>query len=104
MHPAREREFGRPHDRPAKRPINIQDSFLFGHLKERRVLAFFLVSGRALKGPLKRFDRYAVVVEHQGVEILVYKHAIETISEPPVAAPKPARASDARPKQWPAGR
>ncbi len=101
MHPARARDHGR---RPAKRPINVQDSFLFGHLKEGRVLAFFLISGKALKGPIVRFDRFALIVNHQGQEVLVYKHAIETISEPPDARPQPVREPSARPGQWPAGR
>ena len=46
---------------PAKRPINIQDSFLFGSLKEEKILVFALVTGKQLKGHIKRFDRYAVV-------------------------------------------
>ena len=67
--------------RPRSKPINIQDSFLFGSLKEGRVLAFSLVTGKAIKGQIKRFDRYAVVVESGSVEILIYKHAIVGITE-----------------------
>ncbi len=72
-------------DQPPRRlrskPINIQDSFLFGSLKEGRILAFSLVTGKAIKGQIKRFDRYAVVVETGGLETLVYKHAIVGITE-----------------------
>jgi host factor-I protein len=39
-----------------------------------------LVTGRHLAGKLKRFDRFAVVIESKGKEILVYKHAISTIT------------------------
>ena len=67
--------------RPRNKPINIQDSFLFGSLKEARVLAFALVTGKAIKGRIKRFDRYAVVVESGSQEILIYKHAIAGITE-----------------------
>lgn len=70
----------RPH-RPRTKPINIQDSFLFGSLKEERVLAFSLVSGKAIKGRIKRFDRYIVLVETDVQEIMVYKHAIVAITE-----------------------
>jgi RNA chaperone Hfq len=45
-----------------------------------------LVTGRHLLGRLKRFDRFAVVIESEGKEILIYKHAIATIA----AAPHPA--------------
>lgn len=68
---------------PAKRPINIQDSFLFGSLKEGKVLVFALVTGKQLKGQIKRFDRYAVVVDDGAQDILIYKHAIVGITEIP---------------------
>ena len=66
---------------PAKRPINIQDSFLFGSLKEGKVLVFALVTGKQIKGQIKRFDRYAVVVDTGGQEVLIYKHAIVGITD-----------------------
>jgi len=61
--------------------INIQDGFLFQSLKEGRQMAFELVNGKRLQGRLKRFDRFAVVVDTGQQEILVYKHAISTITE-----------------------
>ncbi len=67
--------------RPRNKPINIQDSFLFGSLKEGRTLAFALVTGKAIKGQIKRFDQYAVIVESGDQEILVYKHAIVGITD-----------------------
>ncbi len=73
-----------PRGRPAaKRPINIQDSFLFGSLKEGRILVFALVTGKQIKGMIKRFDRYAVVVDDGAQDILIYKHAIVGITEVP---------------------
>jgi host factor-I protein len=61
--------------------INIQDGFLFQSLKEAKIMSFDLINGKRLEGRLKRFDRFAVVVETGGHEILVYKHAITTITE-----------------------
>lgn len=61
--------------------INIQDGFLFQSLKEAKIMSFDLINGKRLEGRLKRFDRFAVVVETAGHEILVYKHAITTITE-----------------------
>ncbi len=81
--------------RPRTKPINIQDSFLFGSLKERRVLAFALVTGKAVKGRILRFDRYAVVVETGSEEMLIYKHAIVAITE--VAPEPPAPGEDQGP-------
>ncbi len=71
-----------PRSRPAaKKPINIQDSFLFGSLKEGKVLVFALVTGKQLKGQIKRFDRYAVVVDDGTQDVLLYKHAIVGITD-----------------------
>ena len=71
-----------PRGRPmSKRPINIQDSFLFGSLKEGRVLVFALVTDKQIKGRIRRFDRYAVVVDDGAREILIYKHAIVGITD-----------------------
>ncbi len=61
--------------------INIQDGFLFQSLKEARQMTFELISGKRLQGRLKRFDRFAIVVDTGVQEILVYKHAISTITE-----------------------
>lgn len=63
-----------------KHNINIQDGFLFQNLKESTVLDLELVTGRKMTGRIRRFDRFAVVLEPEpGQEILIYKHAIATI-------------------------
>ncbi|HEX4955646.1 MAG TPA: RNA chaperone Hfq [Thermoanaerobaculia bacterium] len=62
-----------------KHTINIQDGFLFQNLKDGRPMEVELITGRNLSGRLKRFDRFAVVVETEGKEILIYKHAISTV-------------------------
>ena len=64
----------------SKHNINIQDGFLFQNLKESTLLELELVTGRNLTGRIRRFDRFAVVLEPaEGQEILIYKHAIATI-------------------------
>ncbi len=61
--------------------INIQDGFLFQSLKDARTMTFEMVNGKLLEGRLRRFDRFAVIVDTGTQEILVYKHAISTITE-----------------------
>jgi host factor-I protein len=61
--------------------INIQDGFLFQNLKAASTLDVGLTTGKALNGRLRRFDRFAIVLEMDGREVLVYKHAIATIEE-----------------------
>ena len=68
-----------------KHNINIQDGYLFQSLKEGQTMYLELVTGGHLLGRLKRFDRFAVVLESDGKEVLVYKHAIATLT---VATPQ----------------
>ena len=63
-----------------KHNINIQDGFLFQNLKDGSQLTVELMTGRTLIGRLRRFDRFAIVIETEGTEILVYKHAIAQIA------------------------
>jgi host factor-I protein len=69
-----------------KHSINIQDGYLFQSLKDGQTMLVELITGRHILGRLKRFDRFAVVLESEGKEILVYKHAIATISTAPPAS------------------
>ncbi len=63
--------------------INIQDGFLFQNLKAASTLDVGLITDKTLQGRLRRFDRFAIVLELDGREVLVYKHAIATIEEAP---------------------
>ena len=64
-----------------RRDINIQDGYLFQNLKANTPMTVGLVTGRTLSGRLRRFDRFAIVLEEDEREVLVYKHAIATIEE-----------------------
>lgn len=62
-----------------KPAINIQDAFLYQVLKSGQALSIELVNGRRIEGALKRFDRFALVIENDGREKMVYKHAVATV-------------------------
>lgn len=62
-----------------KPAINVQDGFLFQGLKEARPMSVELLTGRTVIGRIRRFDRFAVVLEIDGREQLVYKHAIASL-------------------------
>ncbi len=66
--------------KPASSTINIQDPFFYQLRKDSRPVHIYLISGKRLTGILRRFDRYAVVLENHGQEQLVYKHAVASIS------------------------
>ena len=58
---------------------NIQDSFLNTARKERVNITIYLLSGVKLTGRIRSFDKYSVVLEANGQEQLIFKHAISTV-------------------------
>ena len=63
-----------------KTSINLQDVFLNQVRKEHIGVTIYLTNGYQLKGMVKGFDNFTVVLESEGKQQLVYKHAISTIS------------------------
>ena len=67
--------------RPAS-PIasaNIQDVFLNSARRERLAVTVHLMTGRQLEARIKNFDKFAVIVEVDGFDYLIFKHAIAAI-------------------------
>jgi host factor-I protein len=58
---------------------NIQDAFLNQARRDRSYVQIHLMEGTRLEGRIKNFDRFAVIVEHEGSDLLIFKHAIATI-------------------------
>jgi host factor-I protein len=59
---------------------NFQDVFLNGARKTKMNVIIHLVNGFQLKGMVRGFDNYVIVLESDGKQMLVYKHAITTIT------------------------
>ena len=66
--------------RTASGQPNIQDVFLNHARRERSPVSIHLLDGRQFDARIKNFDRFAVIVEVNGVDQLVFKHAIATIA------------------------
>jgi len=60
--------------------INLQDVFLNQVRKEHIPVTVYLTNGFQLKGTVKGFDNFTVVLDSEGRQQLIYKHAISTIS------------------------
>lgn len=63
-----------------KPSINIQDTFLNQVRKENIPVTIYLVNGFQLKGLIRGFDNFTVVIDSDGKQQLVYKHAISTFT------------------------
>lgn len=59
--------------------LNLQDVFLNQVRKDKSQVTIFLVSGYQLKGIVKGFDNFTVILECEGRQYLIYKHAISTL-------------------------
>ena len=59
---------------------NLQDTFLNRARAERVPLTLFLMNGFQLRGVLRAFDNFTVVLDSDGKQQLIYKHAISTIA------------------------
>jgi host factor-I protein len=61
---------------------NIQDVFLNYARREKLIVTVHLLDGRQFECRIKNFDRFAVVIECDGLDSLVFKHAIATLRVP----------------------
>jgi host factor-I protein len=59
---------------------NLQDIFLNGARKNKIPVILYLVNGFQLKGYVTGFDSFTVVLDSDGKQMMVYKHAISTIT------------------------
>ena len=58
---------------------NLQEIFLNQVRRGRMPVTVFLVNGFQIKGIVTGFDNFTVVMDAEGKQQLIYKHAISTI-------------------------
>lgn len=59
---------------------NLQDTFLAKVRRDKQVLTVFLMNGFQLRGVVRGFDNFTVVLDSEGKQQLIYKHAISTFA------------------------
>jgi len=64
-------------------PAGLQDAFLAECKQQGALVTVYLVNGFQLRGVVKGFDPFTLLLEYERKTHLIYKHAISTIS--PVA-------------------
>lgn len=58
---------------------NLQEVFLNYGRKERIPMTVFLTNGFQMRGTIKAYDNFTLVLDTEGRQQLIYKHAISTI-------------------------
>lgn len=59
--------------------INLQDGFLNQVRKEGIAITVYLINGFQLRGIVKGFDNFTIILDTDGKQQMVYKHAVSTI-------------------------
>nr|WP_198927442.1 RNA chaperone Hfq [Tissierella creatinophila] len=62
-----------------KQSVNLQDTFLNIARKNNIKITIFLMNGYQIKGMVRGFDNYTIILNSEEKQQLIYKHAISTI-------------------------
>ncbi len=64
----------------SKPPINVQDGFFYQLRKDNTPVEITLLHEKKRIGRIRRFDKFAIVLDVDGREELIYKHAIASVA------------------------
>ena len=59
---------------------NLQDIFLLKARRDRVPVTMFLMNGFQMRGTITGFDAFVVILDSEGRQQVIYKHAISTIA------------------------
>ena len=60
--------------------INLQDLFLLRAKRERLPVTLFLMNGFQMRGIITGFDPFVILLDSDGRQQVIYKHAVSTIA------------------------
>ena len=63
-----------------QKKINLQDLFLLRARQDRVPVTLFLMNGFQIRGTITGYDPFVVVLDSDGRQQVIYKHAISTIA------------------------
>jgi len=59
---------------------NLQDLFLLRARRDKTPVTMFLMNGFQMRGTITGFDAFVVILDSEGRQQVIYKHAISTIA------------------------
>ena len=77
-----------------KTAVALQDLFLNQVRKEKEQVTIHLINGYQIKGSVVGFDNFTVIMDVDSRQMVVYKHAISTITPHRVIQLKVAQPED----------
>ena len=63
-----------------QKPQNLQEGYHNRARQERLGVTLFLVNGFQMRGYIRGFDNFVVLLEVDGRQQMIYKHAISTVA------------------------
>ncbi len=63
-----------------KSNVALQDSYLLAIKRENAPVTIYLRNGFQLRGHVRGFDNFTIILEYDNKPHLVYKHAVSTVS------------------------
>jgi host factor-I protein len=63
-----------------QKPQNLQEGYLNRARQERLCVTLFLINGFQMRGYIRGFDNFVVLLEVEGRQQMIYKHAISTVA------------------------
>lgn len=72
---------------PGTRSLTLQDAYLAEVRRQGVSVTVYLVNGFQLRGTVKGFDTFTIVLEYEHRIHLIYKHAVSTISPQSALSP-----------------
>ena len=63
-----------------QKKINLQDLFLLRARQDRVPVTLFLMNGFQMRGTITGYDPFVVVLDSEGRQQVIYKHAISSIA------------------------
>lgn len=59
---------------------NLQENFLNALRREKTPVTVFMMNGFQMRGTVRSFDGFTIVLDSDGKQQLIYKHAVSTIA------------------------
>lgn len=63
-----------------KNNVPLQDAYLLAIKRENAAVTIYLRNGFQLRGHVRGFDNFTIILEYDNKPHLVYKHAVSTVS------------------------
>ena len=77
---------------------NLQNEFFNEARKSRTIVTVFLGNGKKLTGRIKALDKFTVMLENHQGELIIFKHAISTITNARWSSSRHTAASSGAPR------